>query len=52
MSETTIDEKSRQEMIEAEIASCRGCRPRRPDCHECIDAVDLLISTLRDDDDK
>jgi len=52
MNETTIDEKSRQEMIEAEIASCSVCRPRRPDCAECIAAVDLLISTLRDEDDK
>ena len=52
MSETAIDEKSRQEMIEAEIDACTECRHKRPDCDGCIDAVDTLIASLRHEDDK
>ena len=56
MSQTSIDAKSRQEMIDAEIDACTECNragfTKRHDCDGCIAAVDALIATLRHEDDK
>ncbi len=56
MSETTIDAKSRREMILAEMAACTECGqyrfPKHDICPDCIAAVDNLIAALRHEDDK